>query len=44
MGLTNVQMDPTRTGREAFELEANLCKRVVGQQEAVREIVNIYQM
>ena len=44
MGLTNVPLDPTRTGREALELEANLCKRIVGQQEAVREIVNIYQM
>jgi ATP-dependent Clp protease ATP-binding subunit ClpB len=44
MGLTNVPLDPTRTGREALELEANLRQRVVGQQEAVREIVNIYQM
>jgi ATP-dependent Clp protease ATP-binding subunit ClpB len=44
MGLTNVPLDPTRTARDALELEANLCKRVVGQQEAVREIVNIYQM
>jgi ATP-dependent Clp protease ATP-binding subunit ClpB len=44
MGLTNVPLDPTRTGREAIELEANLHKRVVGQAEAIREIVNIYQM
>src|SRR5216684_3937699 len=44
MGLTNVPLDPTRTGREALELEANLRKHIVGQQEAVREIVNIYQM
>jgi len=44
MGLTNVPLDPTKTGHDALELEANLCKRVVGQQEAVREIVNIYQM
>jgi ATP-dependent Clp protease ATP-binding subunit ClpB len=44
MGLTNVPLDPTRTGRDALELEANLCQRVVGQQEALRKIVNIYQM
>src|SRR5580704_15166317 len=44
MGLTNVPLDPTKTGREALELEANLHKRIVGQSEAIREIVNIYQM
>ncbi len=30
MGLTNVPLDPTKTGREALELEANLHKRIVG--------------
>ena len=44
MGRTNVPLDPSKTGREALELEANLCKRIVGQQEAIREIVGIYQM
>jgi len=44
MGLTNVPLDPTRTGRDALELEANLRKRIIGQQEAVREIVDIYQI
>src|SRR6202035_4880394 len=44
MGLTNVPLDPNQAGREALELEANLCKRIVGQQAAIREIVNIYQM
>jgi len=44
MGRTNVPLDPSRTGREALELETNLCKRIVGQQEAIREIVSIYQM
>ena len=34
MGLTNVPLDPTRTGRGALKLEANLCKRVVGRQES----------
>jgi ATP-dependent Clp protease ATP-binding subunit ClpB len=44
MGRLNVPLDPTKTGRDALELEANLCKRIVGQQEAIREIVSIYQM
>src|ERR1700680_2265338 len=44
MGLTNVPLDTTKTERESLELEANLCKSIVGQQEAIREIVNIYQM
>jgi ATP-dependent Clp protease ATP-binding subunit ClpB len=44
MGRTNVPLDPSRTGREALELETNLCKRIVGQHEAIREIVGIYQM
>ena len=38
------QLDPTRTGQEAVSLEENLAKLVVGQQEAIQEIVNIYQM
>ena len=44
MGRTNVLLDPTKIGRDSLELEANLCKRIVGQDEAIREIVNIYQM
>jgi ATP-dependent Clp protease ATP-binding subunit ClpA len=44
MGRTSVPLDPSKTGREALELETNLCKRIVGQQEAIREIVGIYQM
>src|SRR5580658_1469787 len=44
MGRTNVLLDPTKIGRDSLELEANLCKRIVGQQEAIREIVSIYQM
>jgi ATP-dependent Clp protease ATP-binding subunit ClpB len=31
-------------GRESSELQANLRKRIVGQEEAIREIVSIYQM
>jgi ATP-dependent Clp protease ATP-binding subunit ClpB len=44
MGRTNVPLDPTKLGRDSLELAANLCRRIVGQQEAIREIVSIYQM
>jgi ATP-dependent Clp protease ATP-binding subunit ClpA len=37
-------LDPTRTGRNAATLEDTLLKLVVGQDEAVEQIVNIYQM
>src|SRR5664279_345342 len=37
-------LDPTRTGREAESLEKTLLKLVVGQDEAIDQIVNIYQM
>jgi ATP-dependent Clp protease ATP-binding subunit ClpB len=37
-------LDPTKTGREAESLEKTLMKLVVGQDEAVDQIVNIYQM
>jgi ATP-dependent Clp protease ATP-binding subunit ClpB len=42
-GLRKV-LDPTRTGRDAESLERTLLKLVVGQDEAVEQIVNIYQM
>ncbi|HEX7361724.1 MAG TPA: AAA family ATPase [Bryobacteraceae bacterium] len=37
-------LDPTRTGRDAETLEKTLLKLVVGQDEAIEQIVNIYQM
>ena len=37
-------LDPTRTGKNAESLERTLLKLVVGQDEAVEQIVNIYQM
>jgi ATP-dependent Clp protease ATP-binding subunit ClpA len=37
-------LDPTRTGRDAESLEKTLTKLVVGQDEAIDQIVNIYQM
>lgn len=40
----NVPLDPTKTGREAEALELNLCRMIVGQDEAIQQIVNIYQM
>ena len=40
----NVPLDPTRTGREAEALEASLGRLIVGQDEAIEQIVNIYQM
>ena len=40
----NMALDPSKTGREAESLEGNLCKLIVGQDEAIQQIVNIYQM
>ena len=40
----NIPLDPTRTGREAKTLEDNLRTLIVGQEEAVEQIVNVYQM
>jgi ATP-dependent Clp protease ATP-binding subunit ClpB len=37
-------LDPTRTGREAEELDHSLRRMIVGQDEAIAQIVNIYQM
>src|ERR1022692_627696 len=43
MGRTNKQLDPTLTGTEAVKLESDLRRRIVGQDEAIDQIVNIYQ-
>ena len=40
----NVPLDPSKTGREAEVLESNLRKLIIGQDEAIQQIVNIYQM
>jgi ATP-dependent Clp protease ATP-binding subunit ClpB len=42
--MINKQLDPTQTGLEAEKLYADLHKRIVGQDVAIDEIVNIYQM
>src|ERR1700675_2988095 len=39
----NKVLDPTLTGRDAVDLEANLRRKIVGQSEAIEQIVNIYQ-
>jgi ATP-dependent Clp protease ATP-binding subunit ClpB len=43
MGRLNKQLDPTQTGFEAEKLESDLRKRIVGQNEAIDQIINIYQ-
>ena len=43
MGQLNKQLDPTQTGIEAERLETDLRKRIVGQEEAIQQIINIYQ-
>jgi ATP-dependent Clp protease ATP-binding subunit ClpB len=37
------QLDPTQTGVEAEKLESDLRRRIVGQDEAIEVIVDIYQ-
>jgi ATP-dependent Clp protease ATP-binding subunit ClpB len=36
-------LDPAQTGRPAESLEADLRKRVVGQGEAIQQVISIYQ-
>ena len=43
MGRLNRQLDPTQTGFEAEKLEVDLHKRIVGQDEAIEQIINSYQ-
>ena len=38
------KLDPTQTGQDAEKLNTDLHKRIVGQDEAIDQIVNIYQM
>jgi len=44
MARLNKPLDPTRTGRQAEGLERDLRRLIVGQQEAIHEIVSMYQM
>ena len=43
MGRLNKQLDPTQTGADAEKLDIDLRKRIVGQDEAIDQIINIYQ-
>jgi ATP-dependent Clp protease ATP-binding subunit ClpA len=43
MGLLNRLLDPTQSGSEAETLERDLHKRIVGQDEAIRQIIDVYQ-
>ncbi len=43
MGCLNKQLDPTLTGVESEQLDSDLRKRIVGQEEAIEQIVNTYQ-
>jgi ATP-dependent Clp protease ATP-binding subunit ClpB len=38
-----MMLDPTKMGREAETLENDLRKRIVGQDEAIRQITDMYQ-
>jgi ATP-dependent Clp protease ATP-binding subunit ClpB len=37
-------LDPTRSAKEVDVLEQGLRQRIIGQEEAIRQVVNIYQM
>ena len=39
----NKKLDPLQTGHEAMKLHSDLLNRIVGQDEAVDQIVSIYQ-
>jgi ATP-dependent Clp protease ATP-binding subunit ClpB len=36
-------LDPTKTGRQAEDLENKLRHSIIGQEEAINQIVNAYQ-
>jgi ATP-dependent Clp protease ATP-binding subunit ClpB len=43
MGRSEVLLDPHRMGKDALALQRNLKKRIVGQDEALRHVVEVYQ-
>lgn len=43
MGNLNRQLNPAQTGLEADKLDVDLRKRIVGQDEAIQQIINVYQ-
>jgi ATP-dependent Clp protease ATP-binding subunit ClpA len=40
----NKRLDPTQTGQDAEKLNTDLRKRIIGQDQAIDQIVNVYQM
>src|SRR6266481_859709 len=42
--MVGLKLDPTQTGRDAEKLYTDLHKRIIGQDEAIAQIVNVYQM
>jgi ATP-dependent Clp protease ATP-binding subunit ClpB len=43
MGLLYQSLDPGRTGGDAEKLESDLRKRIVGQDQAIQQIIHVYQ-
>src|SRR6201986_211544 len=39
----NRKLDPSQTGHDAEKLNSDLRKRIVGQEDAIEQVVNIYQ-
>ena len=44
MNRRNQQLDPARRSIESQEFEATLDRKIVGQEEAVRAVVDLYQV
>jgi ATP-dependent Clp protease ATP-binding subunit ClpB len=43
MGRLNQQLNPMQTGSEAEKLDSDLRKKIVGQDEAIQQIVDVFQ-
>src|SRR5438045_5630550 len=43
MGTLNKRLNPAQTGFEAEKLDSDLRKRIVGQDDAIHKIINVYQ-
>ncbi|MBV9507606.1 MAG: ATP-dependent Clp protease ATP-binding subunit [Acidobacteriia bacterium] len=43
MAAVGMLLDPTRMGRDGEAFESQLRKRIVGQDEAIRQVVDVYQ-
>jgi ATP-dependent Clp protease ATP-binding subunit ClpB len=43
MALLNRILDPTQTGTEAETLESDLHRKIIGQDKAIQQIVDVYQ-